>query len=301
MEVVSGMPFDEFLRSRVLLPLGMADTDFWVPPEKAHRLADLMVMNGTSMPSVKAPEWEFAGNNYKVNPVLKLGGSGMVSTAQDYMHFLLFLYNSGMHEGQRILRADLVEKFFENALPELRPFELNRVQHENLSVTYGPQVQIVETEASPKGEITEGGLANTKMVVSRERELVFVTMTNKFTFPNLAAKATREHVYSSQRDFPPKHGAAESVLEDPANNGLWSIGEFLRALPFLRNENPFAAQNQEASRQRQRRRGLEGGGNGEEAEGEGKKKVEEEEDRSGSGSAKKEKMWRNWEIVARLG
>lgn len=300
-EVVSGMPFDEFLRTRVLLPLGMVDTDFWVPPEKAHRLADLMVMNGTSTPSVKAPEWGFAGNNYKVKPVLKLGGSGMVSTAQDYMHFLLFLYNGGMHKGQRILRADLVESFFENALPELRPFTINRVQHENLSFTYGPQVQLVETQASPKGEITEGGLANTKMVVSRERELVFVTMTNKLTFPNLAAKVTREHVYSSQRDFSSKHGASESLLDDRPD-GLRSTEELLVALPFLKNENPFAAQNQEAARQRQRRRGLGGGGNGgEEAKGKDKGKVEIGEDRSGSESAEKEKVWRDWEIEARLG
>lgn len=303
-EVISGMPFDEFLRTQVLLPLGMVDTDFWVPPDKAHRLADLMFMNGTSTPSVKAPEWGFAGNNYKVNPTLKLGGSGMVSTAQDYMRFLLFLYNGGMHAGKRVLRADLVERFFQNALPELHPFEANRVQHRNLSFTYGPQLQLIETEASPKGEIVEGGLANTKVVVSRERDLVFLTMTNKFTFPNLAARATREHVYSSQRDFPPKHGAAESVLEDPSENGLRTVGGLLRALPFLRNENPFAAQNQKAARQRERRRGLVGGDNGtggargelgEEAEGEEKEKVEEKE-RSGS----ELEAWRDWEIETEL-
>lgn len=305
-EVVSGMPFDEFLRT-LLLPLGMVDTGFWVPPEKAHRLADLMFMNGTSTPSVKAPEWGFAGNNYKANPTLKLGGSGMVSTAQDYMRFLLFLYNGGMHEGRRILRADLVERFFQNALPALHPFEANGVQHKNLSFTYGPQLQLIETEASPKGEIVEGGLANTNMVVSRERELVFLTMTNKFTFPNLAARATREHVYSSQKDFPPKHGAAESVLEDPSENGLRTAGGLLRALPFLRNESPFAAQNQEAAWERERRRGLVGGGSGageagerdEEAGGEDKDKVEGE-DGTVDVSVNTEKELREWEIEARL-
>ena len=34
-EVLSGMAFDEFLQQRIFAPLGMPDTDFWVPPEKA--------------------------------------------------------------------------------------------------------------------------------------------------------------------------------------------------------------------------------------------------------------------------
>ena len=36
-EVLSGMAFDEFLQQRIFEPLGMPDTDFWVPPEKASR------------------------------------------------------------------------------------------------------------------------------------------------------------------------------------------------------------------------------------------------------------------------
>jgi CubicO group peptidase (beta-lactamase class C family) len=36
-EVLSGMPFDEFLQQRIFAPLNMPDTDFWVPPEKTDR------------------------------------------------------------------------------------------------------------------------------------------------------------------------------------------------------------------------------------------------------------------------
>ena len=42
-EVLSGQPFDEFLKERIFDPLGMADTSFWVPPEKADRLAQVYV------------------------------------------------------------------------------------------------------------------------------------------------------------------------------------------------------------------------------------------------------------------
>ncbi|MEZ5948377.1 MAG: serine hydrolase domain-containing protein [Planctomycetaceae bacterium] len=40
-EAVSGQPLDVFLRERVFQPLGMTDTDFWVPESKADRLAQL--------------------------------------------------------------------------------------------------------------------------------------------------------------------------------------------------------------------------------------------------------------------
>ncbi len=40
---ISGLPFDEFLRQHILRPLGMHDTDFFVPPDKACRLAQCYV------------------------------------------------------------------------------------------------------------------------------------------------------------------------------------------------------------------------------------------------------------------
>src|SRR5450631_3977200 len=42
---ISGVPFDEFLRTRVLQPLGMVDTDFYVPDDKARRFAQCYTMS----------------------------------------------------------------------------------------------------------------------------------------------------------------------------------------------------------------------------------------------------------------
>ncbi len=256
-ERVSGVPFEQFLATRVFAPLGMVDTDFWVPPDKAHRLVPWVYTNGTSgVPAFTMPDSEFFLNGYLTNPWLKLGGQGLVSTGRDYMAFCLMLYNGGTYEEdgtgitKRLLRADLVEHFFQDAVPELKPFAVNRVPHPNLTFAYGPQLQMVETGAAVKGEIEEGGLANTKIVISRERELVMLTLCNKLPFPNLAARAVREHAYSAQRDFPPKQGHDESALEDTDRS-------LLQSLPFFQHDNPYYVQNQVA---KYRRLGAAAGG-----------------------------------------
>ena len=105
------------------------------------------------------------------------------------MAFCLMLYNGGTYDQdgtgttKRLLRADLVEHFFQDAVPELKPFALNRVPHPNLTFAFGPRLQMVETDAAPKGEVEEGGLANTQIVISGERELVMLTLVNKSPFP----------------------------------------------------------------------------------------------------------------------
>ena len=95
-EVISGMPFDRFLQERIFEPLGMTDTAFWVPPEKASRLA-----------SVYGPDEKKKGQLKDIDPHEKSdytrpvkffsGGGGLVSTASDYLRFCQMLLNKGEH------------------------------------------------------------------------------------------------------------------------------------------------------------------------------------------------------------
>ena len=111
-ERASGLPLDEFLRTNILNPLGMADTEFYLPTEKRERLA--AVYAETDHGAERAPT---AGGvdgpgqgAYVDGPRVSFsGGAGLLSTAGDYSRFLQMLLNGGQLEGKRILSRKTVE------------------------------------------------------------------------------------------------------------------------------------------------------------------------------------------------
>ena len=111
-EVVSGMPYADFLKERIFEPLGMIDTDFWVPAEKMNRVADVYdSVNG----QVKFTVTDHLGINYKADhrPAFESGGAGLFSTLDDYSHFAEMLLNNGEYNGKRLLSEKAV-KFMTN-------------------------------------------------------------------------------------------------------------------------------------------------------------------------------------------
>ncbi len=110
-ERASGMPLDEFLRDEILDPLGMADTHFYVPREKADRLTvvySVTEKNGM----VRAPEpGHMVGQGMYLEGPRKSfsGGAGLVSTAGDYARFLEALRRGGVINGVRILSPKTVQ------------------------------------------------------------------------------------------------------------------------------------------------------------------------------------------------
>ena len=104
-EVVSGMPFETFLQTRIFGPLSMIDTAFSVPPEKRDRFAALYSFTkgkGLERVGKKAD----ADGEFTFFPS---GGGGLVSTAADYMRFSQMLLNGGELEGVRILDKETVD------------------------------------------------------------------------------------------------------------------------------------------------------------------------------------------------
>ncbi len=111
----SGQPFEDFLQCRVFDPLGMVDTGFWVPPEKASRLA--VIYGPAEGGGLKAFQPEIGG------PITRptrdpSGGGGLVSTAGDYFRFGQMLLNGGELEGARLLGRKTVEWMLQNHLAE---------------------------------------------------------------------------------------------------------------------------------------------------------------------------------------
>ncbi len=112
-EVVSGMPFDAFLRKRIFDPLGLNDTWFYLPKDKHNRLVAVQHKeNG---------EWKnypvtFYDTDYPKKGAKRFfsGGAGLSSTAADYATFLQMFLNDGAYNGQRILSRTTIQSIMGN-------------------------------------------------------------------------------------------------------------------------------------------------------------------------------------------
>jgi CubicO group peptidase (beta-lactamase class C family) len=102
-EKASGMPFDEFVRTRITSPLGMKDTRFYLPPDERDRIATVYA-SGPDGRFMRAEEGAKGQGHYVAGPRKSFsGGAGLTSTARDYARFLEAIRNGGILNGARIL------------------------------------------------------------------------------------------------------------------------------------------------------------------------------------------------------
>lgn len=122
-EIVSGLGFDDYLRKEVFDPLDMPDTAFFVPQNKQDRLALAYRIPDGSSGLTRLPPMDVP---ITVNPPLKEGAAGIVSTVPDYLRFLQALLNDGELNGHRVLEVDTVAAMTRNQIAqELMPFGIN--------------------------------------------------------------------------------------------------------------------------------------------------------------------------------
>ena len=102
-ERVSGMPLDEFTRTRITAPLGMKDTWFYVPPEKRNMMTAVYMSDSTGR-AARAPDGSRGQGHYADGPRKSFaGGAGLLSTARDYARFLEMIRNDGTLDGRHYL------------------------------------------------------------------------------------------------------------------------------------------------------------------------------------------------------
>jgi len=120
-EVWSGMSLEDFFAQRIFQPLGMKDTYFNVPQEKANRLVNFFQQDGTG--AIKKQESVFGGALNLNYPLEKKdyfsGGGGLKSTAPDYLILLQAMLNGGGLPGKRILRPQTVEQMSINQIGDI--------------------------------------------------------------------------------------------------------------------------------------------------------------------------------------
>jgi len=112
-EVISGQPFQDYLVEKVIKPLGMVDTNFFVPKEKHDRFAaNYQAGAGGKLELIDDP----AKSRYLAPRAVNSGGGGLVSTASDYLRFCKFMLNKGELDGVRLLGRKTVELMTTNHL-----------------------------------------------------------------------------------------------------------------------------------------------------------------------------------------
>ena len=121
-EVISGMTLNDFFRTKIFEPLGMKDTYFHVPQEKAARLVNLYREDSTGK-LLKAEGKMLngpVGADYPLNnSAYYSGGAGLSSTIYDYAVFLQMLLNNGVYNGKRILSRNSVRLMTMNQIGDL--------------------------------------------------------------------------------------------------------------------------------------------------------------------------------------
>ncbi|MDZ4807810.1 MAG: serine hydrolase [Bacteroidota bacterium] len=121
-EVISGMTLNDFFRTRIFEPLGMKDTYFYIPTEKASRLVNLYREDSTGH-LIKAEGNMLNGpvlSNYPLfNSSYYSGGAGLSSTIYDYGIFLQMLLNNGVYNGKRLLSRNAVRLMTMNQIGDL--------------------------------------------------------------------------------------------------------------------------------------------------------------------------------------
>ena len=202
-EVVSGMEMDRFVTTRILKPLGMNDTGYWVEPARMHRVAEPQVLAATG----KRPPFPDVTQPPRWIP----GGHGLVSTAADYARFCQMLLNGGTLDGVRIVSRATLDAMRANHLPASLP-PLERAAAEGWGIM-GPTAEngqgfglgfLVRTsEGSNRipgsvGDFSWGGAQGTYFWVDPKQQMFAILMLQAPIVVNRPLRLfMRQHVYGA--------------------------------------------------------------------------------------------------------
>jgi CubicO group peptidase (beta-lactamase class C family) len=180
-EVISGQPFQVYLKEKVIDPLGMVDTDFHVPESKHDRFA----ANYSAGEGGKLELLDDPGKSRYLKPrKVNSGGGGLVSTAADYLRFCRMMLNKGELDGVRLLGRKTVELMTMNHLKgDMADMGMPRFSESTyygtgfglgFSVTIDPaKAHILGTP----GEFAWGGAASTAFWIDPAEDMAVVLLT----------------------------------------------------------------------------------------------------------------------------
>jgi CubicO group peptidase (beta-lactamase class C family) len=181
-EKISGQRFDAYLKETIFEPLGMKDTAFFVPADKAGRLcANYRRAPDKSVQLLDDP----ATSGYLKEPVFFSGGGGLAGTTEDYMRFCEMLRRGGELEGARILGPRTIDLMRRNHLLDGRDLTQMAIggfsETANEGVGFGlgfaTTMDGVRNGGLGEGDYYWGGAASTIFWVDPVEQMVVVFMT----------------------------------------------------------------------------------------------------------------------------
>ncbi len=182
-EVASGMRFGDFLKKEIFEPLGMNDTDFWVPAEKQDRLMKVYDCKVGQEAVLYTDNNLGVQNDMAHRPAYEAGGAGLASTIDDYAKFAQMLLNGGTYHGVQILRPATAKFLGSHTLSAAQQAGFdNWIGLEGFSYGNLMRVLVDPTRAvtlGSRGEFGWDGWLGCYMEVVPEMNMTFLMMTQK--------------------------------------------------------------------------------------------------------------------------
>jgi CubicO group peptidase (beta-lactamase class C family) len=207
-QVISGLPFDQYLQERILGPLGMVDTAFSVPEDKVDRFASCYGPAPGGDPQYTLVD-DAVTSGFARPRTYFSGAGGIVSTAPDYYRFCNMLLNGGELDGVRILGPRTLSLMTMNHLPGGRDLatmaqSAGETAREGIGFGLGFAMLLDPTVAQiigTPGEYYWGGAASTAFFVNPKEELIMLFLTQlrpSSTYP--IRRELRATIYSAILD-----------------------------------------------------------------------------------------------------
>ncbi len=194
-EIISGMPFDQYLAENIFEPLGMTDTGFWVDDAKADRLTDCYTLpslspfgvpEGASGDDMVLIDGNSERSGYRSDPTFKSGGGGLVSTMHDYHRFCSALLGGGELDGERIIGPRTLAYMTQNHLAtgsdlaSMGQPTFSESNYEGIGFGLGFSVVLDTSRAAvigSPGAFAWGGAASTLFWIDPAEQLIVIGMT----------------------------------------------------------------------------------------------------------------------------
>jgi CubicO group peptidase (beta-lactamase class C family) len=174
-EVVSGMPCDIFLQTRLFNPLGMKDTTFWISPSQKKRFVQPIILkSGKLQPTPIDYMYGGAVTDYQRPP---LGGAGLFSTAADVTKFYQMMLNHGEFNGRQILKPETLAEMTRKQTGDLHarpgmPWGLGFCVIED-------RMQMESNKTLSPGTFGHGGAFGTQSWADPTRGIIYVLMISR--------------------------------------------------------------------------------------------------------------------------
>jgi CubicO group peptidase (beta-lactamase class C family) len=181
-EVVSGMPYETFLDTRLFGPLGMKDTTFWPSGGQLARLAKAYKpgKGNTGLEAMTISQLTYPLDDRNRQP---MPAGGLFSTAADLARFCQMVMNGGVFQGKRLLS--------ESAVKEMTKRQTGAGIKESYGLAW----------ATGGGSFGHGGALATNMTIEPDRGLITIFLVQHAGFPGAGGKAQGEFHQAADKQF----------------------------------------------------------------------------------------------------